>query len=108
MIRPTLLIGGGYDKKVPFDDWVKTFEGKVKLLVLLGQTAKDIAACCDKYGYKNYVFTDSLEEAIDICKEKATSDDAVLLSPACASWGMFDNYEQRGDMFRDYVKQLKG
>ena len=108
MIRPTLLIGGGYDKKVPFDDWVKTFEGKVKLLVLLGQTAKDIAACCDKYGYKNYVFADSLEEAIDICKEKATSDDAVLLSPACASWGMFDNYEQRGDMFRDYVKQLKG
>lgn len=108
MIRPTLLIGGGYDKKVAFDDWVKTFEGKVKTIVLIGQTAKDIANTCDKYGYKNYIYADTFYEAIDKCFELARPGDAVLLSPACASWGMFDNYEQRGDMFREYVNKLKG
>ncbi len=47
-----------------------------------------------------------LEEAVKICAEKANPGDAVLLSPACASWGQFDNYEQRGDMFKEYVRAL--
>ena len=50
--------------------------------------------------------TESLEEAVKVCAENAESGDAVLLSPACASWGQFDNYEQRGDMFKEYVKAL--
>ncbi len=108
MIRPTILIGGGYDKGVSFDDWVKTFNKKVRAIVLIGETAKDIANTCDKYGFKNYTFADTLDEAIDTCYEIAAPGDAVLLSPACASWGMFDNYEQRGDMFREYVNKLKG
>jgi len=107
MIRPTLVIGGGYDKHVEFDDWVKTFEGKVKWLVLLGATAQQIADTARRYGFTNIVFVESLKEAVAVCAEKAEPGDAVLLSPACASWGMFDNYEQRGRMFKDFVRELE-
>ncbi|MCR4842834.1 MAG: UDP-N-acetylmuramoyl-L-alanine--D-glutamate ligase [Eubacterium sp.] len=107
MDAPTCLIGGGYDKKIPFDEWVKCFDGKVKKLVLLGQTAQQIAQTCDKYGFKDYCFADSLEEAIDICYAAAEDGECVLLSPACASWGMFKNYEVRGDLFKEYVASLE-
>ncbi len=86
--------------------YVKAFKDKVKMLVLLGQTAEKIAKTCDKYGFKNYVYAESLEEVVSICAKNASEGDAVLLSPACASWGMFDNYEQRGDMFKEYVNKL--
>ena len=56
MVRPTILIGGGYDKGSEFDMYVKAFKGKVKKLVLIGQTANKIAQTCDKYGFKDYVF----------------------------------------------------
>ena len=57
-------------------------------------------------GQEVYFEGGSLEEAVQVCADKAESGDAVLLSPACASWGMFDNYEQRGRMFKDYVRAL--
>lgn len=106
MTRPTVLIAGGYDKKVQFDDWAKELEGKVKCLVLLGDTANQIATTVKKYGFENIIFTKSLKEAVDECKKNAEPGDAVLLSPACASWDMFESYEQRGDMFKDFVNQL--
>ena len=106
MTRPTVLIAGGYDKKVQFDDWAKELKGKVKCLVLLGDTANQIATTVKKYGFENIIFTKSLKEAVDECKKNAEPGDAVLLSPACASWDMFDSYEQRGDMFKDLVNQL--
>ena len=52
------------------------------------------------------ILAKTLEEAVAICAERADPGDAVLLSPACASWGQFDNYEQRGDMFKKYVYDL--
>ncbi len=106
MVRPTLVIGGGYDKHVEFDDWVETFEGKVKWLVLLGATANQIADTARRHGFTNIVFADNLKEAVLICAKKAEPGDAVLLSPACASWGMFENYEQRGNLFKEYVRNL--
>lgn len=107
MNRRTVLIGGGYDKESVYDEWIDSFDGKVKQLVLIGQTAKKIAVCADAHDFHDYVFADSLEEAIDIAYETAEPGEAVLLSPACASWGMFDNYEQRGDIFKAYVRNLK-
>ena len=103
MVKPTILIGGGYDKGSEFDLYVKAFKDKVKLLVLIGQTSAKIADTCKKYGFDNIEYADSMEQVVDICAKNAVSGDAVLLSPACASWGMFDNYEQRGRIFKDLV-----
>lgn len=107
MTRPTILIAGGYDKKVGFDEWAKAFGGKVKCLVLLGETSGQIAETVKRYGFDNIIYTKSLEEAVEKCEENAEPGDAVLLSPACASWDMFDSYEQRGNMFKELVYKLK-
>ena len=107
MVRPTLLIGGGYDKDSTYDEWIEAFDGKVRYLVLLGATADKIEACARRHGFENIIRTESLEEAVRVCGEKAQKGDAVLLSPACASWGMFDNYEQRGRLFKEYVGKLE-
>lgn len=107
MDRPTVLIGGGYDKQSEYDEWIEAFDGKVKCLVLIGQTKEKIAACAREHGISNIVFADSFEEAFNVCVENALPGDAVLLSPACASWGMFPNYEVRGREFKDFVNRLK-
>ena len=106
MNRKTLLIGGGYDKDSEYEEWIEAFDGKVKCLVLLGQTREKIADAARKVGFEDIVLVDSLEEAVRVCAELAEPGDAVLLSPACASWGMFKNYEERGDKFRDFVNAL--
>ena len=107
MNRPTLLIGGGYDKQSEYDEWIDSFEGKVKKLVLIGATAEKIAACAQKHGFEAYLFADSLEEAVTRCYELAEDGDAVLLSPACASFDMFQSYEERGRVFKSLVNGLK-
>lgn len=104
---PTVLIGGGYDKGSTYDEWIEAFEGKVKLFVLIGQTRELIADCAKKHGIENIVLADSFEEAMDACVRGAQPGDAVLLSPACASWGMFPNYEVRGQMFKEYVNRIE-
>ena len=106
---PTLLIGGGYDKDSEYEEWIEAFEGKVKKFVLLGATSEKIRDTAIRLGYpsEDIILADSLKEAVDICYENAVSGDAVLLSPACASWGMFENYEQRGDMFKEMARELK-
>ncbi|MCD8035855.1 MAG: UDP-N-acetylmuramoyl-L-alanine--D-glutamate ligase [Clostridiales bacterium] len=105
MKKPIVLIGGGYDKGSDYDEWVELFNGRVKKLVLIGVTAPKIAECCDKYGFKDYEFADTFEECIDKCKASASEGDCVLLSPACASWGMFEDYEQRGRIFKELVRK---
>lgn len=107
MERPTILIGGGYDKGSSYDTWVEAFGEKVKLLVLIGQTKEKIASCAEKHGFRNIVFADTFEEAFGICVQNAEAGDAVLLSPACASWGMFPNYEERGRLFKELVYREK-
>ena len=107
MRKPTLLIGGGYDKQNEYDEWIESFDGKVKYLILIGQTREKIAECARKHGFDHVIFAESLEEVMRICEDKAEPGDAVLLSPACASWGMFPNYEVRGKMFKDFVNNIK-
>ena len=107
MCKPTVLIGGGYDKQSEYDEWIEAFDGKVKCLVLIGETREKIAGCAKRHGMENIVLADSFEEAFAVCVEKSQPGDAVLLSPACASWGMFPNYEVRGRMFKELVEQLE-
>ena len=106
MNRPTVLIGGGYDKDSSYEEWIDAFDGKVKKLVLIGATREKIAETARKKGFTDIVLADSFEEAFEKCTEYAEPGDAVLLSPACASWGMFKNYEERGDKFKELVEQL--
>lgn len=107
MDRPTVLIGGGYDKQSEYDEWIEAFDGKVKCLVLIGQTRERIAECARKHGLQDIVLADTFEEAFAVCVEKAQPGDAVLLSPACASWGMFPNYEVRGQRFKEMVGEME-
>ena len=107
MNRPTYLIGGGYDKASEYDEWIESFDGKVKELLLIGQTAEKIQNCAHQHGFTNTVIFETFEEAIHYAYEKSVPGDAVLLSPACASWGMFANYEERGRIFKEIVRNLK-
>ena len=108
MTKPTVLIGGGYDKHSEYDEWIENFGGKVKWLVLIGQTKEKIAACARAHGFEKIRFADTYEECLKLCTSLAEAGDAVLLSPACASWGMFPNYEVRGRVFKEYVNGLEG
>ena len=106
MKRPTVLIGGGYDKQSTYKEWIESFDGKVKLLVLLGATKEKIAKEAKECGFTDYVFADTFEEAVRRAAAEAKPGDAVLLSPACASWDMFKSYEERGDKFKEIVNSL--
>lgn len=106
MKYPTILIAGGYDKKVSFNSWVEAFGDKVKYLVLLGQTKKQIAKTAKRYGFKNITMVEDLKEAVQVSAALAEPGDVVLLSPACASWGMFRDFEQRGNLFKEYVREM--
>jgi UDP-N-acetylmuramoylalanine--D-glutamate ligase len=108
MNRPIVLIAGGYDKGSEFDDFVKTFDGRVKDLVLIGVTADKIEKTAREHGFSNIHRVSTFEDAVATCSRLAKPGDCVLLSPACASWGMFKNFEERGRIFKSLVKGLKG
>lgn len=106
MPGPTLLIAGGYDKQSEYDSWIEAFEGKVKYLVLIGQTRDKIAECAKAHGFYDIMYAEDMSEAVRVCASYANMGDNVLLSPACASWGMFKDYEQRGEIFKECVRSL--
>jgi len=106
MPAPTCLIAGGYDKGSEYDEWLEAFKGKIKALVLIGQTKDKIAEAARKHGFHDIYMANSLQEAVEICHRLSQEGDCVLLSPACASWDMFPNYEERGRLFKEYVRNL--
>ena len=106
MPGPTVLIAGGYDKHSEYDEWIEEFGDKVKYLVLIGQTRDKIAECARSHGFTDIMYAEDMAEAVRVCAAYANAGDNVLLSPACASWGMFDNYEQRGEIFKECVRNL--
>ena len=104
--RPIILIIGGYDKKSSFDEIFELIIKKVKHIVILGATKDKIVSTAIKHGYVNYTVVDDYEQAVNVCAQKAEKGDCVLLSPASASWDMFDSYETRGRVFKELVKKL--
>ena len=78
----------------------------MKYLVLIGQTRDKIAECARAHGFTDIMYAEDMPEAVRVCAAYANAGDNVLLSPACASWGMFDNYEQRGEIFKECVRNL--
>ncbi|WP_105614964.1 UDP-N-acetylmuramoyl-L-alanine--D-glutamate ligase [Vallitalea okinawensis] len=105
---PTVLIGGGMDKDSDFTDWVNGFEGKVKQLIVFGETADQIISTAKKIDFSKVIKVHNLEEAVSKAYMYADKGDCVLLSPACASWDMFNSFEERGDLFKKLVLDLKG
>lgn len=106
MEEKTVLIAGGYDKGSEYDDWMEAFGDKIKCLVLLGATADKIEETARRHGFDNIRRVKSLKEAVQTAAKEAESGETVLLSPACASWDMFKSYEERGKLFKQYVKEL--
>ncbi|MFI3207629.1 MAG: UDP-N-acetylmuramoyl-L-alanine--D-glutamate ligase [Eubacteriales bacterium] len=105
MNRPTILIGGGYDKESSYTEWIEAFQGKVKTLILTGQTRYKIQEAALLCGFTDVVLEEDFDKAVEISKNLAQEGEAVLLSPACASWGVFKNFEERGDKFKELVKK---
>ena len=104
--RPIILIAGGKDKETDFSPLKKLMKEKVKHLVLIGETRDKFKGILNgSFGYEE---SDSLEEAVRLAKAKADDGDVVLLSPACASFDMFKDYEDRGNRFKTIVKNLEG
>src|SRR5699024_5558407 len=105
--QPIILIAGGMDKGTDFDHFINSFNGKIKHLILLGETKNIIENTAKKQGFKNITKADSLKTAILQAFERADTGDVVLLSPACASWDMFKSFEERGDLFKSIVGSLR-
>jgi len=104
---PIVLIAGGMDKGTEFDDFVKSFDGKVKSLVLLGETKEKIKQTAINHGFNNIYIVNNMKEAVNKCFELAENGDEILLSPACASWDMYKSYEERGRDFKKAAFELK-
>ena len=100
------MIGGGYDKDSVYTEWIRSFDGKVRKLILLGETKEKIARDARECGFADYVFAETFEEAVLEAARTAKPGEAVLLSPACASWDMFSSYEVRGEKFKEIVNSL--
>ncbi|HZK33908.1 MAG TPA: UDP-N-acetylmuramoyl-L-alanine--D-glutamate ligase [Bacillota bacterium] len=107
MAGPTLLIAGGLDKQNEFEELIQAFGDKVKALIVLGETADKLAAVAYENDFTNIHKTNSIEEAVNIAFKLSSPGYSVLLSPACASWDMFKDYEERGRAFKEAVKALR-
>lgn len=102
--RPIVLIAGGRNKGSDMAVLVPLMRAHCRGVVLVGEATGDFIDAFERTGYTAYVCADSFEDAVAKAHEMAQSGDVVLLSPACASWDMFDNFEQRGDLFKELVK----
>ncbi|MBR2783922.1 MAG: UDP-N-acetylmuramoyl-L-alanine--D-glutamate ligase [Firmicutes bacterium] len=102
---PIVLLLGGYDKNADFSQLVPLIREKVKLAVVYGATLPKIKTCLLEHGFDRFVTADGFREAVAAAKKAAVSGDVVMLSPACASWDEFDNFEQRGDLFKELVSK---
>ena len=110
--EPKVVIAGGYDKDIAFDALGVQITRHAKAVVLIGQTAEKIAQAIQASGEAGrevpVSFAASLGEAVEAARRQAARGDVVLLSPACASYDMFDNFQQRGRRFSELVRQLAG
>ncbi len=102
-----ILIAGGMDKENDFENLLENAKGRVKSLVLLGETAKKIKDLALKKGFDDVNIVANMKEAVSMSYEKANEGDIVLLSPACASWDMYKSFEVRGRDFKENVNSLK-
>jgi len=104
---PVILIAGGRDKGMPFDALAQRIFHKTRAAILIGETADTIAGLLDVHSANAFAWmrAGTLEEAVAQAASIASPGDVVLLSPACASYDMFANYEERGNRFKELVRK---
>ncbi|MEN1759527.1 UDP-N-acetylmuramoyl-L-alanine--D-glutamate ligase [Anoxynatronum sibiricum] len=105
---PLILLAGGMDKKSDFTSLLNTFHGKVKYLLVYGETAPLLMETSKRLNFNKVKQVRNLDEAVREAAALAESGDSVLLSPACASWDMYANFEERGAHFKALVGELVG
>lgn len=103
--RPVIAIAGGYDKKIDLSPLADALAAKAKRVMLIGQTADQIKALLSQRHYSAVEMTGTLDAAMQRIAQVAEQGDIVLLSPGHASWGQFNNYEERGDRFAELAKR---
>ncbi len=103
---PTVLILGGYDKQGDFAGLFRAFTDNIKAVIVLGDTAQKLINTACKEGFENYIKADGFEDAVMKAYSIAEKGWAVLLSPACASWDMFGDFEERGREFKRIAGRL--
>jgi UDP-N-acetylmuramoylalanine--D-glutamate ligase len=106
--RPVVLIAGGRNKGNDFGLFAAKIKEKARALVVLGESAEEVAAAAARAGVNKIARAKDFEEAVYLAREAARPGDVVLLSPACASWDMFNNYEERGELFKTIVRGFAG
>ena len=104
--EPLILIAGGKNKGSDFSDLAQLIARKVKQVILIGQAKEELRAALAACGYEQVVMCDTYEEVVRLATELAEPGDVVMLSPACASWDMFNSYEERGRLFKKLVNAL--
>lgn len=108
MTAATVLLAGGFDKQVSFDQLAQSITQNelIRQVILFGQTAELIARALRSAGFTACLVTDSMEEALTLSRSLAEPGYNVLFSPACASFDQFSDYEQRGKRFKELVRAI--
>lgn len=107
-----ILLAGGYDKKLSFEPMAQKVNENVKILILMGATAHTMAETFQNHpshreGTPQIYFVENMEQAIQKARSLAQPGDVVALSPACASFGLYRNFEERGKDFKARVLALE-
>ncbi len=105
--KNVVAISGGYDKNIPYAPLGELFSRKVKFAVLCGATAPKIAEALVSVGYTDYEIVTDFGSAVSVARAHAESGDSVVLTPASASFDMFRNFAERGNIFKDIVNQMR-
>lgn len=105
--EPIVLLAGGRNKGSDFSEFARKVKDKVRTLVVLGECKAEIREAVSKTGFTAIYEAEDFDEAVRIAAEKSEAGQIVLLSPACASWDMFKNFEERGERFKEVVSSLR-
>ena len=102
-----ILIAGGKDKGIDYGELILKVKEKVRYMILIGEAKRNIQKKARSMNYTNVIHAENMKEAVDIATRYANIGDVVLLSPACSSYDMYKNFEERGDDFKNLVMNIK-
>ncbi|MDN6327482.1 MAG: UDP-N-acetylmuramoyl-L-alanine--D-glutamate ligase, partial [Alkalibacterium sp.] len=104
--KPVILIAGGLDREESHEDLIPVLKKNVKTLVTFGETKNQLAEVAKKANIDTVIVKETVSDATQAGFKNSQEGDIILLSPACASWDQYNNFEERGDDFIETVKGL--